>query len=514
MNILRRSIICCVAAFALLSSCDLMKAGLSSSLDEVSAITTGTASIVGDTWYYAGGAGDDVSADTEYLTVSFSKVVALESSTATAPSGSLALSYTDLADGSDVTKTFDISGSFNSTRTEYYINMGSILDLLDGATITDGTASLIVTMNGLLCDEGTNTGFQLPTMKETIAIEPLFVNATSKATVFSTYNSTIGSSASIATNAVVSIASGAASPSLVAASGSTLPTDFDISDLVVAVASDGLSIVVSTPSFDLLNQNFTIELTVPGLKGPLASNGNNATFTIKFSSTYITLDGAKDSTWSEGTYVADSTSDAMAGGYSQSGCELSGLYINNDGTYLYVAFEVSSLSNFWNNDSFNIYIDSPNTTAGVTDNSGLSSAWCRSADTMTFTNGQADIVLWHNPGTGSGTGQVVYGLDTQSGTDSILDNWTATPSHCAVSPMGFYHDWQVSTFNYPTFVEYRITLADVGLAKNDVIKVFGVLSVMWSDTYHHAVDIIPGGTPSASDNVTFDFSTAQSYTIK
>jgi hypothetical protein len=190
---------------------------------------------------------------------------------------------------------------------------------------------------------------------------------------------------------------------------------------------------------------------------------------------------------------------------SPAGNDLAALYVTSDADKLYIALDFEDLSDFWVNDRLTLIIDKAGDSSGYQDGTSVD-GWQLAAGTMTFTNGEADIYFFHNP-TQTNTGASVLHVD-----GSVLEaDWAGNPSKVTASS---YH-WDNP--DYPSFLEYGFALSDLNLVKDDVIRIFAVVSNRWSDSTTHATDIVPEITPTDppdNQNVTFDFNSALSYTVK
>jgi hypothetical protein len=213
----------------------------------------------------------------------------------------------------------------------------------------------------------------------------------------------------------------------------------------------------------------------------------------------IVIDGAKDAAWDSGAAVKVS-----GGTVSPAGNDLAALYVTNDVDNLYIALEFEDLSDFWANDRLALIIDKAGDSSGYSNGASIdNSSWQLAANTMTFTNGQADIYFFHNPGQSTAGASVLH-VD-----GSVLEaDWAGAPTKVIASS---YH-WDNP--NNPSFLEYSFALDDLGLAKDDVIRIFAVVSNRWNDNTIHATDIVPEITSQDNQNVTFDFNSALSYTVK
>jgi hypothetical protein len=212
----------------------------------------------------------------------------------------------------------------------------------------------------------------------------------------------------------------------------------------------------------------------------------------------IVIDGRKDAAWDSGAALK-----AAGNMTTPSGNDLATLYVTNDTDNLYIALEFGDLSDFWINDRLVLIIDKVNDSSGYSGGASIdSSSWQLAADTMTFTNGQADIYFFHNPG------QTDTGASVLHVGGSVLEaDWAGNPAKVTASS---YH-WDNPSC--PSFLEYSFALSDLNIAKDDVIRIFAVVSNYWRDKTIHATDIVPEITPLNNQNVAFDFDSALSYTF-
>lgn len=467
-------------------SCEFLQSTLSSEQKEDQQELRGSAYIDGSIWYYTGSASTDMTNDSSNnLKISFTKSVI------TAEEGAsiiLDVNYTDLNDN-EISQQIKLTGSegyFLEGNKDFCINMSKVLKLFDGESVKDGTANVTLQATGFVNNEKTSSeyGRKLKTLKKTFVIEPLIDDVL---VPFNTTESTVGKNIVLDLNAPIELAA----TSEVSFTSDTLPEILQDAVFDVSLSDNKTQLIISTQT-DFSGNSFNLNVCVDGIITPLS--GWDATLNYVVVCTKDNIASYKDV---EGDGTGGFTSEG--GPWAQPDVDIKSLSLKQDETNLYVTLEFFSLTNFWDNDRICVLIDKVASEAGFTSNTGMNT-WAYAADTTTMTNGQADIYLYHQPG---GSNSILY-VDSVA----IDEKWGSEPDKWSASQYAWKNP------DAPASVTYTIPLANIGLAVGDEIRVIATTTCYWANTNFHAIDVVPSATFNETNNVSFDFDSGLSLTIK
>lgn len=468
------------------TSCEFFQNTLSSEQKENQLAERGYGYIDGTTWYYTGSAFTDMTNDSlNNLKISFTKPVM------TAEEGTsiiLDVNYTDINDN-EISQQIKLTGSdgfFLDGNKDYCINMSKVLKLFDGESVKDGTANVTLQATGFVNNEKTSSeyGRKLETLKKTFVIEPLIDEVL---VPFNTTDSTVGKNITLDLNAPIQLTSTAE----VVFTSDALPEILQDAVFDVSLSDDKTQLIISTET-DFSGNSFDMNVCVEGVITSLS--GWDATLNYVVVCTTENNAIYKDT---EGDGLGGLTSEG--GPWAQPDVDIKSLSLKQDETNLYVTLEFFSLTNFWDNDRICVLIDKVASEAGFTSNTGMNT-WAYAADTTTMTNGQADIYLYHQPG---GSNSILY-VDSVA----IDEKWESEPEKWSASQYAWKNP------DAPASVTYTISLANIGLAVGDEIRVIATTTCYWDNTNFHAIDVVPSATFNETNDVSFDFDSGLALTIK
>ncbi len=483
-------LISALAALMIFTGCEQFQGMLSSEQQKEMDLATGVAGLSGNTWYYNGTAGENISPLAEIngdkyceqtLKVQFSKQVAIKEL-----SGNMILTYTD-SDGFQNTKTItSLKGTFGSDYKSFNLDMSEVVRLLDGTTIPSGTANLEIKLGGFICAEGSQKGRPVSTLNQKISVQPFF--QTTKVD-FSTCWYVHGQSViKLLVNDTFALT--AAASAYKVGSGSEQFT----------ITADGKNLVF-TPETDVHGKIDSYSFPVYGILPD--SNGSSFMKEIQVNlvDRAIIIDGEKDGNYSvdRAVEVEDEETDQTAFGHDDWALtfgDLKKISIVNDDSNLYVGLSGTMTVNW--KDGIVLMIGK----AGDSANDATSSNY-KAAETTTYWHGRPNVYLYHQPGfenTGKGQFTVLAGAAKNN-----------ISKKCSAAPYG----WTSSTNG--DFVEYAIPLSDAGFAKGDKLKVIAALSLNW-DEGNAVCDVLPSSAVRSENNertqVQFTFDNAVEFTIK
>ena len=459
-------------------SCEQLQSTLSSEQEEKVAEETGNAAIAGTTWYYNGSSSTDMSSTTdETLCISFGKAAALSTG---GLSGGFTVTYTDTSGNASAKELNLAGGYFNKDGTRYYLYMTPILSLINGSSVKDGTAAVLVKAGGFVCNEGTQKGRSFDTIKKTVNIMPLFGTAALSGISFSTKSSTNGTSITIPVLGPVSLSDNA-SFMLDAASGSTLPAGITQSDFALSVSGSGMAVLV-TPAVELYGQEFKAVLTVSGIVAPLSGKAYTQSIPVVFSGSV-------------------SSSDTLPlSAQSSVNRDISSVAVKQEGTNLIINVNFDSVPYSWENDRVVIMIDDVNLGNGTT--SYASNQWINAAANMSV-NSSVDF----------------YGYDTMKNSDADDSNnmttghtWTQNTS----SSYGWAYYADSTTLSY-TIPLTNITDGTTSASAADTFRIAVFFSDYWGTGTTHVYDAVPSvaakitSSSETSDTLSVDFDKAIVY---
>ena len=328
MKKLSKAIIVTGAAFAaaLYSGCSMLQGTLSDSMNDTFEAETGIASVSSNILYYNGSSSSDVSSSSCYLKIDFGQVVAVGSS---GLSGSYTLSYTEASSGDSYTvkKSLpDNKGDLSADGTSYYLNLKGVMDVLDGASVTDNEVSVGIKLSGFVCNAGNQKGRSLSTFEKTINLKPLFSNTTLNGITVSTASMAAGRTINVPFNGKVSLSSSASAS-----------VEGDFGNWSISLGEDGMSVDVSSDT-DLTGIIDSADLVITGIMPEISGISYTQTIPLSF------VPGAV-STDFQG-------SNALASNYG-----ISSVLVNDDGTNLIVKVTASSELSLYSNEAINVLID-------------------------------------------------------------------------------------------------------------------------------------------------------------
>ena len=338
-----------------LASCSNLQDSLSSEMEAKLLEETGTPTLAGNTWYYNGTAGEDVSADSGFLKIDFGQQVAEGTN---GISGSFLISYTD-SESRECSIKKELAGGFPGTET-YNLDMSPVIEMLDGNTFYDGTATVTVNLSGLVCDAGKQKGRSVSSLSQKIKIKPLYSSENLSGGFINTTSAPAGTKFSLEIDGAVALTE--ASSISVSSSDSTLSGAERTLD---SVSSDGHTIYFYCDT-DIANATSSADITVTGLRPLTEVLSYDLTFAVNFA---------------PGTLCTDVN--------SSSSFNFKNVLVRNDSENLYVTVNLSSETSLWNNNGFAVLVDNPNDeTGGVSASESWDGSLIRGiAKTVSFASG-------------------------------------------------------------------------------------------------------------------------------
>ena len=231
-----------------LASCEQLQDSLSSELNAKMLEETGSPSLVEKAWYYAGTAGEDVSTQTGFLRINYGQQVKAGEG---GLSGSLTIAYTDYSSGNETTVKKSLAGGMAS-GTDFCLDMTPVIEMLNGTTFKNGTASVQVSLSGLICNAGKQAGRNVSSLNTNIKIKPLF---TSDSFDINSKSAVAGTKFAIPLNGAVSLTSNAS----ISVSNSDVGTCS-----LAGLSADGKSIYFVSDT-DLSGKSVETTVTVSGI---------------------------------------------------------------------------------------------------------------------------------------------------------------------------------------------------------------------------------------------------------
>lgn len=249
----------------IVSSCDMLQSTLSSEMNRELTAQTGSGSVVEKTFYYNGSKAADLLTTGDFK-IDFGKKVVINKD---GLKGGFLVSFKD-ENGyeSSVKLPFASIKDFNEDCTSLYLDMKPVLEYLKDKNAD--TATVEISVSGLVCNEGEQKGRNVSAFKETIKVQPLFKKLSDISV--STKNAPAGFTFEIPLNGKVVLAEDA----------SLTVTGYDFE--IVGLGTDGKSIVVKTNQ-DLTAQEFSSEITVTGITPISSGNGYSVDFVVSFAET-------------------------------------------------------------------------------------------------------------------------------------------------------------------------------------------------------------------------------------
>lgn len=476
----------------LISGCEFLQSGLSSTLTAKLESETGKSQLVDNVWFYNGIASEDVSDEfyTQSLKIVFGKKTAIGSSGLT---GNMNLSYTG-KDEYIVTKTFsNLAGSFSSDYESYNIDMSEVLKLFDGKEIPSGTGTLELKIGGFVCAEGAQKGRSIAALNRKLSVQPLY---NSKNVDFSTCWYVHGkSSVSLPLNGKITLTGPSSAYTIVpdASNGSSYTFN------VKASASE----LLFTPASDIKGiDGVTLTFNVPGILPEVCGHDFSQKINVSLVEKAVIIDGKEDDNFSypeRSVTFTDAESDQSAfdnPDYALSMGDLSKLSLVNDDENLYIGVSGALRVNWSDGIILMICINSD------TEEDGTYSSY-KPADSVSYWQGRPNVYLFHQPGyenSGSGNMECYVG-----------EAKTNISSFVKCSPKGW------TTTSNADFTEYAIPLAKAGIKKGDNLSVICVLTLDWSEG-RASCDVLPdSAVRSAKDGNTkmsFGFDKAAKFVIQ
>ena len=294
-----------LAAALAFSSCEMLHDSLSSEQALTLSSETGSASLAGDTWYYNGSSASDISARTDYtLKVNLSQAAAIGSS---GVSVGMETSYVN-ASGKTVTVSLTSTACLDTAGTSLIVDMTPVVSLLNGAysssntsgTTKDGTASVSLSVSGLVCAAGKQYGRTISAFKKVVKVRPLWTGALQDGYMFSTARGTLGNSIVIPTEGTVDV-SGA---SLSIGAASAIPGGLTAGDFSISYDAEQKAVLL-TPSVELYGQDFSADIVAAGLVPELNASAVTQTFSVTFAPGNLSTDTLSVSTTSTNYDIAN-----------------------------------------------------------------------------------------------------------------------------------------------------------------------------------------------------------------
>lgn len=482
----------------LLFGCDQLQDSLSAEQEEDLLEDTGIASVYGNSWYYNGISTTDMSGSTNaYLKIDFGKKVRLETL-----SGRFTVSYTDSTTQMKATAEKALNGGFfASDYKSYNLDMTPVTAFLDGATVTNGTLTVTVSVSGFVCDEGDQKGRSVGAYSKNISVKPLYSSLSGL--IFTTKSAPAGTQFSIPVESEISLENTAS------ITVGEKPSSFKLD----GVSSDGKSILFSTTE-DLTGEIFNSDIEISGIR-PTTSG---TPYTQSFSASFMPGVVSKENS---GFSDSDSSVDFA---------KINQLIVYDDGSEnlkISLVFDTNTSSNkWWSGYSIHLLIDNESV-----EHSGMqnTSAWWQSAVSnaaglasyVTIENGSIEAEV--NSIFGDGTVTTVMN-SCESADDT--GTWNEEFNGTDIAVTGNNTDGM--TLDSKT-VTYTIPFSKIGgLKSGDNVRVFAkVGQIKWvEDNMPYSVGTLEQIPQSVNSSVTkaewagsytsytFDMSKALEYTIE
>lgn len=272
-NKLAKTLLAISAIFAFVS-CEPLQGTLSSEQNERMIEDTGYPTLAEKAWYYNGKAGEDVTSQAGFLRIDYGQYV---KACDNGISGSFLIAYTDISSGNEMTVKKSLAGGMPS-GTSFCLDMSPVIEMIDGNTFKDGTATVTVNLSGLVCNAGSQKGRSVSSLSQAIKIKPLVTNDTVLATINTKSTAVAGSKFALSVNGPVSLNS-SASISVSKSSGDDYPSSATWS--LSGTSSDGKTIYFTCDT-DLSNKEFEAIVTVDGIVPVTDVVGQSGTWTASF----------------------------------------------------------------------------------------------------------------------------------------------------------------------------------------------------------------------------------------
>ena len=250
-NKLAKTLLAISAIFAFVS-CEPLQGTLSSEQNERMIEDTGYPTLAEKAWYYNGKAGEDVTSQAGFLRIDYGQYV---KACDNGISGSFLIAYTDISSGNEMTVKKSLAGGMPS-GTSFCLDMSPVIEMIDGNTFKDGTATVTVNLSGLVCNAGSQKGRSVSSLSQAVKIKPL-VSVTPSV---STKSAPAGTKFAISLPTAISLAS---SPTIsVTSSDSAFPSTANWS--LSGLSSDGKTLYYTCDT-DLTKICFDANITVNGI---------------------------------------------------------------------------------------------------------------------------------------------------------------------------------------------------------------------------------------------------------
>lgn len=253
----------------IVSSCDMLQSTLSSEMNKELTAQTGSGSVVEKTFYYNGSKAADLLTTGDFK-IDFGKKVVISKDGLV---GKFLVTYTD---GDSNISTVQLKlGSNNELSldcTELYLDMKPVLEYLKDKNAD--TATVEISVSGLVCNEGEQKGRNVSAFKEIIKVQPLFPRINEICVL--TDNAPIGYIFSIPVNGNITFSEEVCID--------YSPYNFEL----LGVGPDGKSILIKTNE-ELTNEQEETDFVISGITSSSSGNSYSTNFTLKlFSMPYQT----------------------------------------------------------------------------------------------------------------------------------------------------------------------------------------------------------------------------------